>query len=416
MKIKLYSLTVLLFSALSVTAQITLEDCYQKGRENYPLIREKDLIEQTQAYNLSNASKGYLPQLQFTAKASYQSDVTKVPLKIEGIKTMSKDQYGFTLDLNQTIWDGGEIQSRKQEIRTASEVDQSNWEVNMYTIRDQINQLYFGILLLDAQLRQNDLYQKDLKTNYDKIESYLENGVAHQADLDAVKVEWLKAKQSQIQLAQTRSAYLDMLSSFIGENLPSQTTLEKPADQYPASVEIERPELSRFEAQIKNFEAQQSQIHASLMPQLGLFATGGYGRPSLDMLSNDFQAYWVGGIRLSWNIGNLYTQKNRKRLIATGIRSVQTQRETFLFNLRQHVTRNEKEIASYRQQLQYDDEIIALRSSVKHSSETKMANGTLSGIDLVRDIHAEYRSIEDKNLHEIEMLLALYTLKFTTNH
>lgn len=416
MKIKLYFLTVLLFPSLSGAAQVTLEGCYRKGRENYPLIRQKKLIEQAKEYNLSNASKGYLPQMQFTAKASYQSDVTKVPLKIEGIEAMNKDQYGLTLDLSQTIWDGGEIQSKKQEIRTASEVDQSEWEVNMYTIRDRINQLYFGILLLDAQLRQNDLYQEDLKENYDKIESYVENGVAHQADLDAVKVEWLKAKQSRVELVQTRSAYLDMLSSFVGEDLPPEAALEKPAGRYATPIEIARPELARFDAQIKNFEAQHNQVNAGLMPKLGLFATGGYGRPSLDMLANDFEAYFVGGIRLSWNIGNFYTQKGRKRLIATGIRSVETQRETFLFNTRQEVTRNEKEIASYREQLQYDDEIIALRTSVRRSSEAKMANGTLSGIDLVRDIHAEYRSIEDKNLHEIEMLLALYHLKFITNH
>lgn len=416
MKIKLYLLTVLFFPPFAATAQLTLEDCYRKGRANYPLIKQKEWIEQTKEYNLSNASKGYLPQLQFTAKASYQSDVTKVPLKIEGIEPMNKDQYGLTLELNQTIWDGGEIQSKKQEIRTASEVNLSDWEVDMYTIRDRINQLYFGILLLDAQLRQNDLYQEDLKKNYDKIEAYLKNGVAHQADLDAVKVEWLKAKQSRVELIQTRSAYLDMLSSFTGENLPPDTTLEKPADRYPAPMEITRPELAGFEAQIKNFEAQRHQIHASLMPQLGLFATGGYGRPSLDMLANDFQPYFVGGVRLSWNIGNLYTEKNRKRLIAAGIRSVETRRETFLFNTRQEISRYEKEIASYREQLRYDDEIIALRTAVRRSSEAQMANGTLSGIDLVRDIHAEYRSIEDKNLHEIELLLSLYHLKFTTNH
>lgn len=416
MKIKLYFLTVLFFLPLAAIAQITLEDCYRKGRENYPLIRQKELIAQTLEYNLSNASKGYLPQLQLTAKASYQSDVTKVPLKMEGIEAMNKDQYGLTLDLNQTIWDGGEIQSKKQEIRTASEINQSGWEVDMYAIRERINQLYFGILLLDAQLRQNDLYQEDLKKNYDKIGSYIENGVAHPADQEAVKAEWLKAKQSRVQLVQTRSAYLDRLSSFIGEDLSPRTVLEKPVDSYAAPVEIARPELTRFDAQIKNFEAQRNQIRASLMPKLGLFATGGYGRPSLDMLANDFQAYFIGGVRLSWNIGNLYTQKDRKRLIGASIRSVETQRETFLFNTRQEATQNEKEIASYREQLQYDDEIIALRTSVRRSSEAKMANGTLSGIDLVRDITAEYRSIEDKNLHEIEMLLAVYTLKFTTNH
>lgn len=416
MKKRLSFLTVLLLSYTLSAAQITLEDCYRKGRENYPLIKQQALIEKTNEYNLANASKGYLPQWQLSAKASYQSEVTKIPLPIEGIEEMNKDQYGLTLDLNQTLWDGGEIRSRKKEIRTASEVDQRAWEVSMYAIRSQINQLYFGILLLDAQLRQNDLYQEDLKRNYDKIVSYVENGIAHPADLDAVKVEWLKAKQTCIQLTHTRSAYLAMLSSFIGENLSDDARLEKPEARSAALWEIKRPELARFEAQIKNFEAQKSLVAASLRPKVGLFATGGYGRPSLDMLANDFQAYFIGGIRLAWNMGNFYTQKDKKRLIATGIRSIETKRETFLFNTRMEMTRQEKEIASYREQLQYDDEIIALRNSVKRSSEAKMANGTLSGIDLVRDINSEYLAVEEKNMHEIKMLLALYDLKFTTNH
>lgn len=416
MKRKPLFLTSMLCICWIGAAQINLEDCYLKARENYPLIRQYELIKRTEAYNLSNANKGYLPQFQFSAKASYQSDVTKIPIHIEGIKEMDKDQYGLTLDMNQTIWDGGEIQSGKNEIRAASEVDKQNWEVNMYAIRDRINQLYFGILLLDTQIQQNDIYQKDLRTNYTRVESYIDNGVAHKADLDVVQVEWLKAKQTRIQLTHTRTAYLAMLSSFIGENLPEETVLEKPSVRYPADTDIQRPELALFDARMNHFSAQQERIQAGLMPKIGLFATAGYGRPSLNMLDNDLQTYFLAGVRLSWNIGNFYTQKNSKRLITTSINSLLTEKETFLFNTRMEITQQEKEIEAYREQLEYDDEIIHLRRSVQQASETKIANGTLSGSDLVRDIHATHLAVKDKNLHEIEMLLALYKLKFITNH
>lgn len=416
MKGKILFLTCMLGIYWTSAAQITLEDCYLKARENYPLIRQNEWIKKTEAYNLSNASKGYLPQFQLSAKASYQSDVTKIPIHMEGIKEIDKDQYGLTLDMNQTIWDGGEIRSVRDEIRAASEVDKQNWEVNMYAIRERINQLYFGILLLDMQIQQNDIYQEDLRTNYARVESYLQNGVAHKADLDVVQVECLKARQARIQLTHTRAAYLAMLSSFIGENLPEETVLEKPVVHSPADTGIQRPELSLFEARINHFAAQQDRIQAGLMPKIGLFATGGYGRPSLNMLDNDLQAYFLAGVRLSWNIGNFYTQKNNKRLIATSIHSIQTQKETFLFNTRLEITQQEKEIDSYKEQLAYDDEIIDLRRSVQQASETKIANGTLSGSDLVRDIHATHLAGKDKNLHEIEMLLALYKLKFITNH
>lgn len=415
MKRKIFFLTCILYIYGTGTAQINLEDCYRKAHENYPMIRQNELIKKTEAYNLSNASKGYLPQFQLSAKASYQSDVTKIPIHIEGIKEIDKDQYGLTLDINQMIWDGGEIQAGRNEIRAASEVDHLNWEVEMYALRERIDQLYFGILLLDTQIQQNDIYQQDLRTNYSRVASYIENGVAHKADRDVVQVEWLKAKQTRIQLTHTRAAYLAMLSSFIGENLPDETVLEKPSSRYPADTDIQRPELFLFDARIDLFATQQERIQAGLMPKIGLFATGGYGRPSLNMLENDLKAYFLAGIRLSWNIGNFYTQKNDKRLISTSIHSLMTQKETFLFNTRLKVTQQEKEIDSYREQLAYDDEIIALRRSVQQASETKIANGTLSGSDLVRDIHATHLAVKDKNLHEIQMLLALYKLKFITN-
>lgn len=419
MKPKVATLILLLSCSLAGQAQLSLDACYRKARNNYPLIKQYELIGKTAAYNLSNAGKGYLPQFVFSAKASYQSEVTRIPVRIEGldgINGLSKDQYGLTADVNQTVWDGGEIKSKKEEIRTASEADRQNLEVSLYALRERINQLFFGILLLDARIRQNDIYRQDLQRNYDQVQAYLQNGIAHQADLDAVKVELLKAKQTRIQLTHSRRAYIEMLSAFTGEELSSNTVLEKPPLPHSSVFTVKRPELDWYEAQIRNYEAKEKAVEAGLMPKIGLFVTGGYGRPGLDMLNNDFSAYYLGGIRLSWNLSNFYTNKNRKRLIATGIHSIRTQRETFLFNTYLDRTRQECDIASYNEQLKYDDEIIELRNSVKRSSEVKMANGTLSGIDLVRDINAENQAIQDKILHELEMLLAVYTLKYTTNN
>lgn len=408
---------LLLFSGSSTGfAQITIDDCYQKARINYPLVKQYDLIDQTKEYNLSNANKGYLPQILFSAKASYQSDVTRIPINIPGVEGLSKDQYGLTLELSQTLWDGGEIKSKKEGIRADSEVESQNLEVNIYAIRNRINQLYFGILLLDAQIEQNDIYQNDLEKSYAKVKAYVQNGVAHQADLDAVKVEQLKVRQARIQLLHARSAYLDMLSAFIGEKLNSGATLVKPALNSWVDVSINRPELALYDAQVRNYEIRKKEINARLMPRVGLFANGGYGKPSLNMLSNDLLVYGVGGIRVSWNISNFYATKNNKRLIEAGINTVQVQKETFLFNTQMDISQKENNIASYRDQLKYDDEIIALRNSIKRSSEIKMANGMISGIDLIRDINAENTAVLDKIVHEIEMYLAIYNLKFTTNH
>lgn len=152
------------------------------------------------------------------------------------------------------------------------------------------------------------------------------------------------------------------------------------------------------------------------MPKFGFSVTGGYGKPGLNMLENDFSTYYIGGVKLSWNIGNFYTKKNNRSKIQTNISSVETQRETFLFNTSLDIAQKDNDITKYFEQLKYDDEIIALRNSVKQASEAKMANGTLSGTDLTRDINAEQMAIQDKILHETELLLAIYNIKFATNN
>lgn len=416
MKRKFIILSFAFVYSLQPFAQTTLEDCYSKARDNYPLIKQKELIDKAKDFNLSNASKGYLPQVSFSAKASYQSDVTKIPIKIEGVDGLSKDQYGMTLDVNQTLWDGGAIRSKKEVIRSSSEASLRILEVNLYAIRGRINQLYFGTLLIDEQLKLNDIYQDDLQKNLEKVNSYVQNGIAHKADVDAVKVELLKSKQDRIQLIHARTAYLSMLSSFIGEQLPDNTTLTKPTHSLELNTVINRPELKWYDAQIQNYATQQSTVKANVMPKLGLFLTGGYGRPTLNMLENSFKTYYVGGVKLSWNISNLYTHKNEKRLIDTEINSIQAQKETFLLNTQMDISQKTNEIDAYSEQLKYDDEIITLRQSVCKSSEAKMANGTLSGIDLVRDINSVNLARQNKSLHEINRLLEIYNLKYTTNN
>ncbi|MDR0573813.1 MAG: TolC family protein [Tannerella sp.] len=403
-------------------AQLTLEECYSKAQANYPLIKQYDLIDKSKNYDLSNAGKGYLPQVTFSAKATYQSDVTQLPvdfsqLGIQGadIPVLSKDQYGVTVDLNQAIWDGGVIKSKKEDIRTSSDINRKNLEVELYSINDRVNQVFFGILLFDARMKQNRLYQEELQRNHDQVSSWIQNGIASQADLDAVKVEQLKSMQTESQLAHSRKAYLDILSALTGEELDSAATFVKPETSPYISASIHRPELDLYSARIKNLEIQNKAINAGLMPRLGIFLTGGYGKPGLNMLENEFSVYYIAGVNLSWNFSNLYSYKNNKQRIKNSITSVQTRQETFLFNINMDISRKQSEVNKYRDQLKYDDDIIALRKSIKQSSEAKMANGTLSGIDLMRDINSEERARQDKILHEIEMLRAIYNLKYVTN-
>ena len=415
MKRVIFSLSFSLF-ALLMYGQITLEECQRKTRENYPLVRQYGLIEKTKEYNLA---KGYLPQFTLSGKASWQSEVTELPVQVPGvdIKGLPKDQYQVMLELKQNIWDGGEIRSRKEQVKASSDVDREKLNVDMYALTERVNQVYFGILLLDEQLRQNQLFLEDLERTNKQISSYIENGIASQSDLDAVSVEQLNTRQKRIELTSSRQAYLSMLALLTGEEMPAGISLQKPVPEWDIPVIANnRPELIWFDAQNGRLQVQEEALKTQLMPRFGLFVQGAYGNPGLNMLKNEFSPYYVAGVRLSWNFGSLYTLRNDRRVIAANRQLLDSNRDVFLFNTRLQATQQGSAVESVRRQMADDDEIIRLRTSIRKASEAKVANGTMTVTDMLRDMTSENLARQTKALHEVQLLMNMYQLKYTTNN
>ena len=418
MKRMIFSFSFLLYVA-GAYAQITLEECQRKTQDNYPLVHQYGLVEKTKEYNLENAAKGYLPQFALSAKASYQSDVTEIPAKLPGVdlKGLSKDQYQVMLELQQKIWDGGGIRMQKKQTIAEAEVEKEKLNVDMYALNNRVNDLYFGILLLDEQIKQNTLLQDELERNYRQITAYVENGIANQADLDAVKVEQLNTKQKRVDLVSSRTAYLKMLSLLVGEALSPETVLEKPVPQSMVSAvsEIRRPELALFDAQGAGLQVQEKALNVRHLPQFGLFVQGAYGNPGLNMLKNEFSPYYMAGVRLSWNFGSLYTLKNDRRVIEKKRQQLDNNRDVFLFNTRLEMTQQDQAIHSLEKQMRDDDEIIRLRTNIRKAAEAKVANGTLTVTEMLRELTNESLARQSKAMHEIQRLMGIYQLKYTIN-
>lgn len=407
-----------LFAVAYMYGQITLEECRQKTQDNYPLVKQYDLIEKTKEYNLNNVSKGYLPQFALSAKASYQSDVTELPVKIPGIdiKSQPKDQYQVMLELKQNIWDGGEIHTKKEMALASSDVEREKLNVDMYALNERVDQLYFSILLLDEQLIQNQLLQGELGRSFRQVSAYMENGIASQSDLDAVRVEQLNTRQKRVELSASRQAYIQMLALLTGEELTENTVLTKLVESEVSPLgDIRRPELMWFDAQSQRLEVQEEALKVGYLPRFGLFLQGAYGNPGLNMLKDEFAPFYIAGVRMSWNFGSLYALRNDKKLILTGRQQLQNNKDVFLFNTRLQATQQNSGILSMRKQMQDDEEIIRLRTNIRLAAEAKVANGTLTVTDMLREITSESMARQTKALHEIQLLMNIWKLKYTVN-
>lgn len=411
--------------------QLTIEACQEKARANYPLVRQYGLIEQTREYSVSNAARGYLPRFSLSAKATYQSEVTKVPFSLPGMEVdgLNRDQYQVVAEVNQAVWDGGHIRTQKELAEVGAEVGTQQLNVDLYALNDRVNELFFGILLLAEQLKQSVLLYEELQRNFDRISAYIANGVANQADLDAVKAEQINVLQNQTELKATRRAYERMLGFMIGHSLQETVNgasvnlgfdLAVPPVEgtagFSEKADVNRPELDLFGAQRRQLDVQRKMIAAANRPQIGLFVQGGYGNPGLNMLKNEFSPWYMGGVRLSWNFGGLYTRKNENRQISVNQDYVDLQKATFLFNTDLQLIQESSEIVKIRELMKRDDEVIVLRDNIKVSAEAKVANGTLSVIELLREINAGEQARQAKMLHKIQLLMAIYKQKNTTNN
>ena len=411
----------------------SLEECQKAAERNYPLIRQYELIEKTTELTVANIQKGWLPQISASAQATLQSDVTAFPDQIQKVyQTMGidmeglrKDQYRIGIDVQQIVYDGGAMKSQKAIARQQGEVQSAQNEVNIYNVRKRVNEMYFGLLLIDEQIQLNGDLQQLLAQNEKKLESMVKNGTAAESEFQNVKAERLKVMQQETSLKAQRQALTRMLSTFCGIDVVAPSRPLRGEAFGTAALPIEgdkdglRPELRAIDAQLSLADAQEHALDAALMPKLGVFAQGFYGYPGYnlfdDMMNRSFSLNGMIGARLTWNIGALYTRKNDKAKLDVQRSLFNVQRETFLFNNNLEQIQQNENIERYQKLMADDDEIITLRSNIRKAAESKLSHGIIDVNDLVKEINNENAAKVQKTMHEIQMLKEIYDLKYTTN-
>ena len=415
----------MMWLAVSAFAQ-SLDECRRLAREHYPEIRQYDLITLVEQYNLSNAARAWIPQISFSGQATYQSAAPTYPeafssmMQANGIHMtgVQKEQYKVAIDVSQSIWDGGKSKADRALAEAEAAEQRSQIDVSLYDLQSRIDNIYFGILLLEERKAQTEALITLLESNLSRVQTYFQNGAAMQADVDILEAELLTARQTLGQVESSRTSYRRMLEMFIGRALTS-TQLERPALKELESRTSARPELALFDAQTNKLEAQRKAIHASLMPRFSAFAQGYYGYPGLDMFKSMMSTDWtlnaLVGLRMSWNIGAFYTKKNNLEKIDIAQKQIAVGKDIFLFNTEMQTTQEDGEIVRLQKALEDDSRIVELRQRVRKAAESQLANGVIDTTDLLRKITDETTASLNRSTHEIELLQAIYKLKTTLN-
>ncbi len=395
---------------------LTIDTCYRLAEQNYPLVRQLGIIEKTQEYNLSNVAKGVLPVLWVQGQATYQSEVTRVPISFPGmsIEELSRDQYRLYGEVVQPITDLFTVHYQKEHITATAQTEAQKIKTELYKLRERINQLFFGILLLDVQIEQTQLLKKDIEAGLEKTNTAITNGAALKSSADVLKAELLKTDQKTTELKANRRAYADMLGLFINRSLPDETQLQTPPPpptQTPP--DITRPELQLFKMQQDALAIQNKLLTAKNLPRFSLFLQGGIGRPALNMLNNDFRGYYLGGLRLQWNLSGLYTYHTDRRLISLSQEAIAVQQNVFLFNTQIQLKQQNQELAKLRQLLTSDAEIINLRQNIANTTKNQLAYGTATPTDYLAHLNAQDQARLALSMHQLQLIMTYYSLQVT---
>ena len=415
-----------LLASLAVCAQPSVERCKEMAREHYPLIRRYGLIEQSRDYTLSNAARAWLPQVTLSGQATLQSDVVSWPEEFESMLAMQgldmpgirRDQYKVQIDVQQTLWDGGKSRTDRAIAEGEAAQERMSTEVELYAVDSRVEDIYFGILLMQEQQRQIGEMMQRLQTNLDQVNALVENGMAMQADADAVEVQLLTQRQSLGQVEARLQSFRRILGLFIGEEL-GEVPLPMPVAEEPVGYDSERPELQLMDAQMALLQAREQMVDVSLAPRVALFAQGYYGYPGLNMFENMVSHRWtlngIVGVRMNWNISSLYTSKTSRRQLQNARDNVMLQREVFAFNSRLQAEQESAEVRRIREAIADDDRIVALRSRVRGAAEVRLQEGMIDTHDLLGKISDETSAKIARSTHQIELVKAIYDLKHTLN-
>lgn len=396
--------------SFSQAGKLSLDSCFILARNNYPQIKQLHLLVKTGETTVSNLNKAYLPQFSFNAQATYQSDVTSLPISIPGFPSpepLNKDQYKFYADMTQIVYDGGTIQLQKKLARANAKLEISKVETELYKLNERILQLYFGILISQYNLQSLDLLEKDLVEQINKATVALNAKAIAANTLYLIQAEKLKLDQRRIELNTYKGQLIQILGVFINRNLGSTAELLEPPIPSLSPV-IQRPELQLVDQQIYLANLQWKLSRTKSIPRVNLFGQVGYSNPALNFLKNEFQTYYIGGIRLNWNFSALYQYKGDHRMSVLNKNLAELQRESFLFNTQLNLMQQNQDIQKYVQLIKSDKDLIELRIKIKNASKSQYENGLITTSDYLHELNAEEQARTTEFVHRLQFLQAQY--------
>ncbi len=398
---------------------IALSDCLEAARSHQPIARQSELIAAAHREAMTILQKNNLPQIALAGQATWQTEVTELPIKINlpgfEVPTLSKDQYKLTLEIVHALWDGGQNRGQKDLQTTQTALEQAKLQTDLYATRELVLQLFCAAVLAGKQSEILAASQLDLKNRKNRLEEQVKNGTAIPSNIQSVEVRMLELEQQNEEIESKKRAALDGLELLTGLKISENDKLQLPATAgFQISTTVERPEISLFDLQKQLTGAQSKLTGTKSKPRINAIGTLGYGRPGLNFLKNEFEPYAVVGLNFRWNLSNFYTKSvshEQQQLAIQGEKTV-AQRDQFLMQTNVRQQNQIREIERLGRVMEKDKTILNLREKIVATAAVQVENGVLTQTEFLTETTLETTARLNAALHEIQLAQARLMLDF----
>jgi outer membrane protein TolC len=387
------------------TETVTLTDCQKYAIDSFPSGRAKPLLTSSFYLRMKNIHTNWLPSLGFNAQATYQSDVTSINVPFPGISIPhpDKDQYKAAIDINQVLYDGGMTRAQKKLEEASYQTNIQQVNVNLNQLKDQVNQVYFSILLLQQSRNIALVMLNQLNDRLKMSSSAVKNGIILQSDYDAIQAEILKTEQQIIEIDENRIAGIRILEELTNHTLSENILFQVPEFTVEESAAINRPELMLYDLQIQQVEASRTLNKVQRMPKVYAMAQAGYGKPGFNMLSNKFDSFYLLGVSLKWNIWDWQKSNRERQVLAIDQNIIGTQRESFEKNTDITLENQRSAIRKYSKIIEKDSAIVELRIKIERSTSAQFENGVIRFNDYLTQLNSLIQAKLNKEVHRIQL-------------
>ncbi len=405
------SLLALILLVITPADTVRLSWLYERALANHPLQREQQLYDSIAETHVQQLRTRFLPSVAMEGQASYQSDVPSIPVSQPGASppSISEDQYKVSVRVSQLIYDGGVTARQRMVERANRDLQRQHVSVDLYQLREQINQSYFTALLLDARLASLETLKNDLRSRLNQVQAQVQAGAVLSSNADVLRAELLDIEQRQLETRGRRRAAQSTLVELIGEPLP-----ENPAFALPEiSVDTTRidyeqhPQYQALERQKELLYQQEVLTARQTLPRISTSAQLAYGRPpGMNIFENDLQPFYTAGLNIRWDVWNWHANRHEQQALALRQELIDARQESFEQQMAAAVQGAVQEIRQFEQQIERDQQIVELRERIASRAASQMENGVITATEYLQERNVEHQARLDQRMHRIQLVEA----------